>query len=320
MNFLLNGAASQKEVPMLLEKAKTYIYRNARPMALALWKYHFENGSAEDVFHTMSFYQNEDGGFGHAMESDFWNPNSTPIATQRATTWLFGLKELDPHHPMVQGILNYLDSGADFDEATGQWLNEVPSNNEFPHAIWWEWDGKKQAFGPNPTAPLAGFILAYADKNSALYQKGCEAAKRCYQYMLDNFPVTDMHNVMCLINLYQCCTKNGVTELFDMEKYRDCLLQMVNGSVCRDTEKWGKEYVALPSWFIGSPDSPFYAGNEELIKAECDLIKKQQLPDGSFNVPWTWCNDYKEFEVAKVWWKSEIILEKLLFLRNFGEL
>ena len=95
---------------------------------------------------------------------------------------------------------------------------------------------------------------------------------------------------------------------------------MVNGAICRETGKWGKEYVALPSHYIDGPDSMFYVGNEALVKAECDLIKQQQLDDGSFEVTWQWWTDYKEFEVAKVWWKAEIIMEKMLFLKKFVEL
>ena len=305
---------------MLFEKARTYIYRTARPLCLALWKYHFENGSKEDVLKTLAFYQNEDGGFGHAIEPDFWNPNSTPIGTQRAMVHLESIGGVEKNHPIVQGILRYLDSGADFDTVNGQWMNEVPSNNDFPHAVWWGYDGKEKPFGPNPTAPLAGFILRYAEKDSQIYKKGCEIAKRCYRYLVDSFPDTDMHNVMCLTNLYQCCLDGGVTNLFNMNKFKECLMHMVSEAICRDSSKWGTEYVAFPSRFINGPESMFYAGNEELIKEECNMIGHQQLPDGSFNVPWTWCNDYKEFEVAKSWWKAEIVIEKLLLLKKFGVL
>ncbi|MBP3567940.1 MAG: hypothetical protein J6K04_02130 [Lachnospiraceae bacterium] len=305
---------------MLYKKSREFIYRNARPLALAMWKYHFENGSKEAVLEALSFYQNEDGGFGHAIEADFWNPNSTPIGTWRATVYLASIGGIEKSHPMVQGILNYLDSGDGFDEKSGQWLFTVPSNNNYPHAIWWENDGKEQAFSPNPTAALAGFILAYADKDSSVYQKGCEAAVHCYQHMIEKFPITDMNSVPCYISLYQYCIQGGVTELFDMEKFKDCLLAMVNGAICHETDKWGKEYVALPSNFIDGPNSLFYAGNEELVKAECAQIKEQQLEDGSFTVPWQWWTEYKEFEVAKVWWKAEMIMEKLLCLRNFSEL
>jgi hypothetical protein len=44
------------------EKARTFIYRNARPLDFARWQYQFENGSKEAVLNALSFYQNEDGG------------------------------------------------------------------------------------------------------------------------------------------------------------------------------------------------------------------------------------------------------------------
>ena len=45
------------------------------------WKYLFEGGSREDVLTSLAAYQNEDGGFGHALEPDCWNPDSSPIQT-----------------------------------------------------------------------------------------------------------------------------------------------------------------------------------------------------------------------------------------------
>ena len=68
----------------IYEKARGFIYRNARPLDLALWKYHFENGNREDVLTALMAYQNADGGFGHALEADSFNPNSAPIQTWTA--------------------------------------------------------------------------------------------------------------------------------------------------------------------------------------------------------------------------------------------
>lgn len=49
------------------EKAKIFLYRNARPLDLAQFQYHFENEDKETVMNILSYYQNEDGGFGHAV-------------------------------------------------------------------------------------------------------------------------------------------------------------------------------------------------------------------------------------------------------------
>ena len=98
-----------------LEKAKHFIYKNARPLELAIWQYHFENGSQESVLKALSFYQNEDGGFGNGLEADFLNPNSSPIATWAATETLKQIELSDKNHPIVKGILRYLDRGEHFD-------------------------------------------------------------------------------------------------------------------------------------------------------------------------------------------------------------
>lgn len=70
------------------KKARQFVYQNARPLDFARWKYHFEGGSREAVLDILSAYQNSDGGFGHALEPDFWNPDSTPTATWMATNIL----------------------------------------------------------------------------------------------------------------------------------------------------------------------------------------------------------------------------------------
>ena len=57
-------------------KAIKYITENARPLELAVFRYFFEEGSNKDVIDELSRFQNADGGFGHALEPDFFNPNS----------------------------------------------------------------------------------------------------------------------------------------------------------------------------------------------------------------------------------------------------
>ena len=61
-------------INITFKKAREFMYRNARPLDLARFQYHFENGSKEAVINALSYYQNEDGGFGHAVEADCWNP------------------------------------------------------------------------------------------------------------------------------------------------------------------------------------------------------------------------------------------------------
>lgn len=301
------------------EKAREFIYRNARLLDLARWQYHFENGSKENVLNALSYYQNDDGGFGHALEADSFNPNSSPIQTWAATEILREIDFTDNAHPIIKGILKYLCSSSDFDKEHNQWLNVVPSNNDYPHAIWWEYGEKGSDFKYNPTACLAGFIIKFADKNSELYKKGCEIAKQAFEYFMSHVPFQEMHITNCFIKLYEYCFDAG-TNPFDMNLFKEKLVEQVTANICTDTEKWGKEYVTLPSSFISGKDSIFYAENIKTALAECDFIIDSQISDGSFPVPFEWYTDYKESEIAIHWWKSAIIINNMLYLRNMGKI
>lgn len=103
---------------MNYNKARNFIYRNARPLDIARWKYQFENGEREEVITALSAYQNEDGGFAHALEPDCWNPNSAPIQTWVATEIIRDIKLEDKNYPLIKGILRYLAYKMDFDGHT----------------------------------------------------------------------------------------------------------------------------------------------------------------------------------------------------------
>lgn len=105
---------------------KRWIIQNARQLEISLWKYFFEEGSQSEVLDVLALYQNEDGGFGQALEPDNWNINSTPSTTLFALNILEGIGYFDINHPLHQGIINYLSSGKDMKEYG--WMFNIPSN------------------------------------------------------------------------------------------------------------------------------------------------------------------------------------------------
>ena len=265
----------------------------------------------------LSAFQNEDGGFGHALEEDNFNPNSLPMGVWKAAEILDEIGFSDKSHPIIKGMLRYLESGSCFDKAHEQWLNTVPSNNDYPCAIWWAYNGESD-FRYNPTAALAGFILKFAEKDSVIYHKALIIAKQAVEWFDANVPFNEMHVTNCFVRLYECLCITGA-DVCCMDSFKEKLITQVNNSICRDTSKWGKEYVSLPADFIRSKDSIFIGGNEELLKEQCRLVKQMQLPDGSFPVTWIWCNDYAEYHIAANWWKSEFCIGYMRFIRDFEE-
>ena len=64
------------------EKAQQFIHNNARALDVCLFEYEFAGGTAVSVLNALTAYQNEDGGFGNAIEPDFRLPDSSPMATK----------------------------------------------------------------------------------------------------------------------------------------------------------------------------------------------------------------------------------------------
>ena len=55
---------------MNFEKAANFIWENGRLLERRLFDYYFRGGSKNSVINAIKAYQNEDGGFGHALEPD----------------------------------------------------------------------------------------------------------------------------------------------------------------------------------------------------------------------------------------------------------
>lgn len=297
-------------------KIKKWMYRNARPLDIARWKYNFEDGSKEEVLKALAAYQNLDGGFGHALEADSWNPNSCPIQTWRATEILYELGVTDKENEIVKGILAYLDSKKDFQD--GYWLTAVPTNNDYPHAPWWSYgDNVIENLGYNPTISLVGFVLYFADKESKLYKLAHEIARKAVEVFLqEGYPV-EMHEIPCFIRFYEYCTKARVTDIFDADKMKNSLKKAVKSLIEEDTESWKNDYVCKPSRFMITPDSMFYPDNKKVSDYEAEFIVETMNPDGTWNVPWNWSNYLKEWELSKNWWKANVILLNLRYIKGF---
>ena len=59
------------------QKARSFIFEHGRILDQRLFEFHFEGRSNEAVLLALKIYQNEDGGFGKALEPDLRSPLST---------------------------------------------------------------------------------------------------------------------------------------------------------------------------------------------------------------------------------------------------
>ena len=290
------------------EMAKQFILQNARPVELAVYQYFFENGSNKTVVDELSNYQNEDGGFGKGLEADYWNPNSSPIATNDAIITLYRVGALEQNSEMVKGIVRYLESHDSFDEDKKRWLFAIDSNKDYPHAIWWE-KNDDGIHGFNPTISLAAFLVCYGNR-SLLYE---EILREGIKYLEENDEVSG-DALKCYLLSYELLKMNHITDIIDLNNMKKLICKRINDAVCKDVEKYGVEYVPTPSDFFSGIYLEFITPEiRQFIEAEKAVLGKLQKEDGGFDISWEWCTQYPEFEQARKWWRPRITIEKLLF-------
>ncbi len=298
------------------EKAQAFIYRNARPLDLARFQYHFENGSKEAIMKVLSYYQNEDGGFGNAVEADCWNPNSIPLHSNTASEIIREIGFEDNQHPVIQGLLKWYASGEHFNGKT--WEITVESNNNYPHAPWWHTESVSSCHTDyNGTAQIAGFIARYADKGSDIFKLGVRVANEAIAALSPD-EIRDMHTCACYMRMAELFEKGNATEYIPFDELKSKLHNSINKLIVTDTSKWSS-YVCQPSCFIDSKESEYYIDNKEIADYECEYIINTQLADGSWNIGWTWGGNYPdEWAISKNWWKGQWIIQNLLYLKGFG--
>lgn len=289
--------------------AKEFILQNARPLELAVYKYLFENESNQAVIDELKKFQNSDGGFGNALEPDFFNPNSSPIATNDAIITLSRVNALDRDSAIVKGMVRYLESHDSFDENKKRWLFAIDSNKDYPHAIWWEKKGDG-INGFNPSIPLSAFLICYGNR-TPLYE---EIVKEGFEY-LKNIDKASGDELNCFLLAYELLIGNNINDIIDLETFKDLLSNAIDNSICKDIKKYGVEYVPMPSSIFSGIFLEFITPEiKPLIDAEKDILGKLQMEDGGFDITWKWYTPYPdEYEQARAWWRPRITIEKLLF-------
>ena len=293
---------------------RTWIYRNARPLDLARWQFHFEGASPDRVVEALSAYQNEDGGFGHALEPDAFNPLSSPLQTSTAVQRIEEIGGLSNDHPLIAGIMKYLLSEADF--GADRWANVIPSNNAFPHAPWWNYaSDSRTRHEYNPTAILAGFILKYAMPDAVLYHKGLRLAQELTSLHMKDASL-EMHPLLCLNFLYDRIEEIGLSEEAWFGGARSKLNRDIQEVIGKNLDHWN-DYACLPTVFITAPSHTLY----QVLKSETDtdiqLKISRRNSAGIWDISWSWAAYPEAFAIASHWWQADLAIRNLLILRNF---
>jgi len=277
-----------------------WMRRNARPLDLARWMLLTNRADEHAVLEALSAFQNPDGGFGHALEPDCWNPNSAPLQTWAVTTILRELNLFDPTIPLIKRLADYLCASI----SGGVWQTVMPSNNDYPRAPWWTYDPESAIWGYNPTAALLGYLARIGILLEAEIHQALES--------FFNRTITDMHELRLFIDLCEDLAHIDWS-LSELALMRSKLLQDCQTIIEPDSDKW-TGYVCRPSQVIKLALPPYLEALRGLVEQEKVYLRESVNTDGTWDVSWEWGQFPEEFAVAKNWWKASLIIQYHHFL------
>lgn len=298
-----------------ITKTGRWIHRNARGLELAKWRFYFEGGDAESVIDELQYYQNTDGGFGHALEADCWNPASAPSQMFYAIHILHELAYQDTTHPVIQNMLRYLKSGKDM--VDGFWVSILPSNNQYPHAPWWTKTDRETFDVYMPNADICWFILKFAQKDSPLYDRAVSMVQRMLNLFLSQNEVEphSLESMMFLLRELQK-TDSSCGQLEDAATAHG--IQLMRGLIEVNPDTW-TAYCITPSFFIHDRLHPLYPEYRELLKLEVQRLMETRDADGCWDINWVWQEYESAYRLSANWWKSSVTMQKLMLYETFAE-
>ncbi|TLS37063.1 hypothetical protein [Pseudalkalibacillus caeni] len=301
------------------EKAKEFIQSKARDLEQARFEFLLKNGSKENVMEFLKPYQNEDGGFGHGIEPDFWLPKSSPMATWAAGQILIEVGA-DANDPVVESMISYLVETYHLE--TGMWCSVLPENNDHPHAPWWHWrKGVQDNWMFNPGAELAAFLVHWSSEESPAAHIGWSSIEKAVAYLMEQTEMDrhEINNFQQLVNLLKPSEAVFNSKLaHSLDDVSEKVMLLAVKCVEKDPSTWAAGYKALPLDFIDDPSHPLCEKFGPLVDENLNFYIDQMTEEGIWDISWNWGSYPKEFEVARRYWKGVLAVNRYKQLKEFG--
>lgn len=295
-----------------LEDIKNKIYNQGRDLEVALFNHYFIEEDKETVSFALSIYQNEDGGFGHGLEPDNTNPNSSPFQTSYALELLVDLgynkNNMDEFtQEMILNATAYLSETLE----NNLWLATVPSNNSYSSAIWWKHQEGINAFDENPTVSIIGTLLQLVDESHHFYKTLLELQDKYYAQFMEK-EIKDKHLLSCYIHFYQGLK---VTHKHDHKVFKERLEHLINQSL-DDVKDWMDGYRTTPFSYPIYEDS--FGISESLIQQNLEVLK-ETYQYNHWNINFTWGNEDEGFDVQSIKWQAIVTIHNLRLIKRYQE-
>ena len=283
--------------------ARDFILRQGRLLERRLFATCFEGTPASGVVDALRGYRNDDGGFGHGLESDKRCPASLPIDVEVALQALVAAGTAD--QALVISACDYLAKVATGVSRGGAVPLAFPVIEAYPRAEHWtDWTYEPAL---NPTAGLVG-LLRQLQVDHAWVD---EAAAWCWGQLATAELPADAHAL------------REVLVFLEHAPERD-RADAIAGRV--------RDQLATASWFRLDPDDSGYGLSplsiapaadsrwrvlftEDVLNAHLDRLQRDQQLDGGWQITWEPPSD-----AARLEWRGAVTLDALRTLVSYGRL
>lgn len=285
-----------------------YLRQHGRALEQALAGFYFGDGKLEAVIQALIAYQNEDGGFGKALEPDFRYPGSSILANSEALI-LIRSAGIPFSHPMAAKALQFLVNT--YQPEAKSWHFTPLEGDAYPHAPWWFFNADAHAARHNPRPQLLGDLLQSPDLVPSEMLEPLTVSIQ--QDFLADVEALQQHDLFSYLRLYH--SQHVSDEL------KACLLAhlpaIIRRNVAANAEDWAG-YVVRPYQVVKDMDDPFLPLVAHILPASIQYLLDEQQPEGNWLPNWSWGELYPEdWKTASVEWQSHLTLANLLVLKNF---
>jgi hypothetical protein len=254
-----------------LESAQAFMWNNARLLERHLFAFLFQQSDPEPVHRALLAYQNQDGGFGNALEPDKRTASSQPIDQEMA------LRVMDDSHFDVQVAIQICDFLETITTDEGGVPFVLPTVRDAPRAEWWNTDVDEPPASINPTASIAGLLHKHRVRHPWLEH----ATDYCWNHV-EHLQTISGHDFLCIqLFLEHVPDRKRAERAF--ERVSNQLIE--GGHIAYDPSASG--YVFMPLTYASTPQSMSrQLFDVEIVERHLAALAGKQQADGGWPIAW----------------------------------
>ena len=254
------------------------------------------------ILQELRTYQNLDGGFGHGLELDIQAPISNIPSTNIAVQYLEHIKDCEDKHTMIEAMVTYYQ--AMFYENDKRWHMVEQDIDDYPRAIWWNYDARDSFSVLNPTPEILGFLYQHQEYVSTIDLD--QEIERMVKRILDLLPKSkSFHDILSISYFYERVPyiRNEIHPLVEL-KVKEFLSQTEEDYHLR----------AHQVYLI----SPSMVKREQLIE-DLEALDKELTKHGYIFCRWQWFQYPDTFEEIRPLWNAYLTRQAIEAIEKFEE-